>query len=181
VNVRQEDIPRGWSYDPSAWPQRLPLVAIALVGAAIAGYLAAYQLGLVDAPWDPVFGHGSRRVLTSAVSDLLPVPDAALGCIGYLLDAVSGVLYGPGRWRTAPWIVIVFGIAVGPLGAVSLLLVMLQPLVADAWCTLCLASALLSMLMVGPAMDELLASLQHLRRVRADGGDLWRSFWGVAR
>jgi uncharacterized membrane protein len=171
-------VPPGWTYDPSAWRQRLPLVGVAVVGACIAGYLAAFQLGMVEHPWDPLFGAGSRQVLTSPISDALPVPDAALGCFGYVVDMISGLVYGRGRWRTAPWCVIVFGIAVGPLGAVSLLLVMLQPLVAGAWCSLCLASAALSMLMVGPAMDEVLASVQHLRRVRSEGGDPWRAFWG---
>jgi uncharacterized membrane protein len=172
-------VPPGWTYDPSAWRQRLPLVVVAIAGALIAASLAAFQLGIVDHPWDPLFGDGSRTVLTSSVSDALPVPDAAVGFVGYLLDAVRGVQNGHGRWRTAPWIFMVFGVAVGPLGAVSLLLVMLQPLLAHAWCTLCVASALLSILMIGPAMDELLASVQYLRRVHRDGGDVWRAFWGA--
>jgi hypothetical protein len=45
-----------------------------------------------------------------------------------------------------------------------------------SWCTLCLASAVISVAMIGPAVDEVLASLQHLRRA---GGSLWRAFWGV--
>jgi hypothetical protein len=32
---------------------------------------------------------------------------------------------------------------------------------------------------VGPAMDEVLASLQALARVRRAGGSVWRAFWGV--
>ncbi len=78
-----------------------------------------------------------------------------------------------------PWIVILFGLAVGPLGAVSILLVILQPVLFDAWCTLCLASALISVLMIGPAMDEVLASLQHLKRVGDAGGSRRRAFWGL--
>jgi hypothetical protein len=39
--------------------------------------------------WEPFFGEGSRVILTSSVSRLLPVPDAALGAFGYLLDAVG--------------------------------------------------------------------------------------------
>ena len=49
----------------------------------------------------------------------------------------------------------------------------------NCWCTLCLASALISLVMIGPAMDEFLASLQHLRRVFDEGGSLWRAFWGL--
>lgn len=33
---------------------------------------------------------------------------------------------------------------------------------------------------VGTAMDEVLASLQHLRRQRDEGGSLWRAFWGAS-
>jgi hypothetical protein len=44
---------------------------------------------------------------------------------------------------------------------------MIQPLLVHGWCTLCLTSALISVLMIGPAMDELLTSLQFLKRRRA--------------
>jgi hypothetical protein len=74
--------------------------------------------------------------------------------------------------------VILFGLAVGPLGAVSILLVVLQPVLFDAWCTLCLASAAISVIMIGPAMDEILASLQYLQQERRRGRSVWRAFWG---
>lgn len=76
-----------------------------------------------------------------------------------------------GRWRTFPWVVIVFGFAVEPLGAMSITLVMTQPILVHGWCTLCLASALISVLMIGPATDEMLASLQYLKRRRNAGTD----------
>lgn len=176
---RDQDVPPGWSYNPSAWAQRLPIVGLALAGTAIAVYLTLYQVRVLPGVWEPFFGDGSRVILNSKVSRLLPVPDAALGAFGYLVDAVTGIIGGRGRWRTMPWIVIVFGLAVGPLGAVSILLVILQPVLLGAWCTLCLASAVISVLMIGPAMDEFLASLQHMRRERVCGRSLWRSFWGL--
>lgn len=163
----QGDTPPGWSYDPSSWRERIPILVLALVGFTIATYLALYQFGVVRDVWEPFFGDGSQRVLHSEISRLLPVPDAVLGAAGYLLDAVSGVIGGHGRWRTLPWVVIIFGVAVGPLGAVSIALVMIQPLLVHSWCTLCLASALVSVLMIGPAMDEMLASLQYLKRRRS--------------
>jgi uncharacterized membrane protein len=175
------EAPPGWDYDPSAWSERLPIIALALVGLAIAGYLALFQLGAVATVFEPFFGEGSRRILTSSVSRILPIPDAALGALGYLADAVAGAIGGRGRWRTMPWIVVVFGIAVGPLGAVSVLLVILQPVLLDAWCTLCLASAVVSVVMIGPAMDELLASLQLLRSESARGGSAWRALWRGVR
>jgi hypothetical protein len=32
--------------------------------------------------------------------------------------------------------------------------------------------------MIGPAMDEILASLQYLKREHARGSSLWDAFWG---
>jgi hypothetical protein len=175
--VAEAGVPPGWDYNPSNWANRLPIVGLALLGAAIAGYLAAFQIGLIDSVFEPFFGDGSRRILTSGVSRVLPVPDAALGLAGYLADAVAGVVGGRDRWRTMPWIVILFGLAVGPFGAVSITLVILQPVLFDSWCTLCLASALVSLAMIAPAFDEVLASAQHLRRVRNRGGSAWQALW----
>ena len=173
-------VPPGWTANPSALGQRLPIVALATLGFAIAAYLTAFQVGLMDGVWEPFFGDGSRRVLESGISRALPVPDAALGAFGYLLDAVTGLIGGRDRWRSMPWIVVLFGIAVGPLGAVSILLVILQPVALDAWCTLCIASAVVSVLMIGAALDEVLASLQHIRREAASGRNPIRVFAGLA-
>ena len=173
-----EGNPPGWSYNPSTWGQRLPIIVAAIIGFGIATYLTLFQLKVVPTVWEPFFGDGSRRVLTSKLSHLLPVPDAALGALGYLADAVTGAIGGRERWKTMPWIVIVFGLAVGPLGLVSIALVMSQPLVVGAWCTLCLASAVISVVMIGPAMDEMLASLQYVRRQRDLGRSTWDAFLG---
>ncbi len=175
----RREVPPGWSYNPSAWSERVPIVALAVLGFGIAGYLAFYQLDVIASVYEPFFGDGSRRVLNSSISTVLPVPDAALGALAYLLDAVTGLIGGRERWRRMPWIVIVFGVAVGPLGAISIALVILQPVAFDAFCTLCLASAVVSVLMIGPALDETLASLQHLRREARRGGSTWRAFWGL--
>jgi uncharacterized membrane protein len=177
--VSGHETPPGWDYNPSTWRERLPIIGLALLGALIAGYLAAYQLGIFGTVWEPFFGDGSQRILHSSVSRLLPIPDAALGATGYLVDAVSGALGGRDRWRRMPWLVILFGLAVGPLGIVSITLVILQPVLFDAWCSLCLASAAISLVMIGPAMDEVLASLQHVRRAERHGRSAWRAFWGI--
>lgn len=176
---RNDDtIPPGWTYNPAKWNQRIPIIILALVGMAISSYLAIYQLQWIDTVWEPFFGDGSITILNSKVSHILPIPDAALGAFAYLVDAVTGVIGGEKRWRTKPWIVILFGIAVGPLGFVSLMLVVFQPVLFDAWCTLCLTSAVISVLMIGPAMDELLASLQYLKRAKNAKMNLWKTFWG---
>lgn len=170
-------IPQGWDYNPSTIKQRLPIVILALVGFAIASYLSLFQLDILSDVWEPFFGGDSRKILNSYISHVLPVPDAALGAAGYLLDAVTGVIGGRARWRTMPWMVVVFGVAVGPLGGISVMLVIFQPILFDAWCTLCLATAVISVLMIGPAMDEVLASLQYLKRARERGESVWTVFW----
>lgn len=175
---KDEGIPPGWTYNPATWGQRLPIVGFALVGLAIAVYLSLFQLNVLDSVWEPFFGNGSRKILTSKTSRILPVPDGVLGALGYLTDAVTGVIGGVYRWRRMPWIVIVFGLAVGPLGMISVLLVVLQPVLYDAWCTLCLASAAISVIMIGPALDEMLASLQYMRRAKDANVSLWKVFWG---
>ena len=175
---KNEGIPPGWSYNPAAWGQRLPIVGLAMIGFGIATYMALFQLKILDTVWEPFFGNDSRKILTSSVSQLLPIPDAALGAIGYLADAVTGAVGGTRRWRTMPWIVIMFGLAVGPLGFISILLVILQPVLFDAWCTLCLCSAAISVIMIGPAMDEFMASMQYMKRVKDANVSLWKAFWG---
>lgn len=175
----QAGIPPGWSYNPSTFSQRAPVIGLALIGAGIATYLALYQWEVLDSVWEPFFGDGSRVILNSNASKVLPVPDAALGILAYLADAATGAIGSKTRWRTMPWIVIIFGLAVGPLGAVSIFLVVLQVFVYGELCTLCLLSAAVSLLMIPPAVDEVWASLQHLSRERDRGASLWRTFWGA--
>lgn len=170
--------PPAWDYNPSAWSQRWPLIVIAIVGFFIALYLGLYQVKVIPAVWEPFFGDGSIKVLNSEISRALPVPDALLGAFSYLLDAVTGIIGSTSRWRTKPWIVVLFGIATGPLGIVSVLLVIFQPLLVGAWCTLCIVTAIISIVMISPAMDELLASLQYLQRAKRRGFPLWDAFWG---
>lgn len=174
-------VPPGWQVNPSSWPQRLPIVAVAMVGFVIAVYLALFQYEVIPDVWEPFFGDGARTILTSPLSEFFPVSDAALGAAGYLLDAIAGVIGGVARWRTMPWIVVVFGLAIGPFGLASILLVIAQPALYSTYCTLCLVTAVISLVMIPPAVDEVLASLQYLRRVRREGGSVWRAFLGRAQ
>lgn len=173
-----QGIPPGWDYNPSTWPQRIPILIAAFVGFCIAMYLGLYQLRIFPTVWEPFFGDGSKVILNSKISRVIPVPDAILGAFGYLADTVTGAIGGTKRWKSMPWIVIIFGVAIGPLGVVSLLLVVLQPVLLSAWCTLCLLSALISVVMIGPAIDEMLASLQFMQRAKRKGYSLWKAFWG---
>jgi len=157
------------------------MLVLAFVGFGVATYLALYQVGFFPSVWEPFFGNGSQIILHSSLSRLLPIPDAALGACGYALEILSGVIGGQGRWRTTPWIVLLFGLVVGLLGLGSVLLLIAQPVLFHAWCTLCLISALISICLVGLAKDEVLASLQHLKREHARGQSWWRVCWGTEK
>lgn len=169
--------PPGWSYNPSDWMQRGPIIALAFVGFFISRYLAAYQLGHISYPWDPFFRDGTQRVLDSEVSRAWPISDAGLGAVSYSLEALSGFMGGRTRWRTMPWMVAMFGFLVIPLGIVSIVLVILQPVAVGFWCALCLVTAVAMLVMISPAFDEVVAMGQFLVAARREGRSFWRTFW----
>ncbi len=171
------ETPPGWSYNPSSWLQRAPVIALGFVGLFISRYLAAYQLGYIDAAWDPFFGDGTMRILDSEVSRAWPISDAGLGAAVYTLEALMGFMGGTSRWRTMPWMVLLFGILVVPLGIVSITLVILQPVMVGAWCTLCLITALAMLIMIPLTLDEVIAMGQFMARRVRDGAPFWRTFW----
>lgn len=171
------EVPRGWSYNPSTWLQRAPILALALLSFFMSRYMAAFQLGHISWAWDPVFGNGTILVLTSTVSKAFPISDAGLGAFTYLVELLSGFMGDPRRWRTMPWMVALFGFMVVPLGIVSVGLIILQPVVVGAWCTACLLSALFMLLMVALSLDEVIAMLQFLLQTRRAGKSVWRTFW----
>jgi nucleoside-diphosphate-sugar epimerase/uncharacterized membrane protein len=156
------DIPPGWTYSPSTWIQRIPIIALAFVGLYISRYLTAYQLGHTDSAWDPFFGDGTERVITSEVSKAWPVPDAGVGAVTYMLEILTGIVGGRARWRTMPWLVVLFGLMIVPLGAVSIFFIIIQPIVIGTWCTLCLVAAAAMLIQIPYSLDELVASGQFL-------------------
>jgi uncharacterized membrane protein len=161
---------------------------LAFIGGVAAFYLTLFQWNVVKTIWEPFFSggpgyaNGSAKILKSPTSEIFPWPitDGFLGFLGYVFDAVFGLIGGTRRWRTMPWVVILFGVMVGPLGAISIGLVITQPLAYNTFCTLCMFTAVVSVLMIGPAMDEMLASLQYMKRVHERGLPFWRYFWGRA-
>ncbi len=171
------DVPPGWTYNPSSWAQRAPSIALAFVGFFIARYLTAFQLHHVASVWDPAFGDGTFRVLTSSVSRAWPISDAGLGALSYMLEALSGFMGGKDRWRTMPWMVAMFGFLVVPLGITSIVLVILQPVAVGAWCFLCLVTAVVMLAMVPLAVDEVVAMGQFLAAEVRRGQPFWRTFW----
>jgi len=171
------DVPPGWSYNPSTWLQRAPIILLAAVGFFASRYMAAYQLGHINDVWDPLFGDGTRRVLSSDVSKMFPISDAGLGAVAYMIEILMGFMGDRARWRTMPWMVTFFGILVIPMGVTSIVLVILQPLAVGAWCFLCLLAALAMLAMVPATLDEVVAMIQFLVQARRDGKPLWRTFW----
>jgi uncharacterized membrane protein len=171
--------PPGWSYNPSAWHERRFVVIAAAAGLAIALYLTLFQLGVVGEVFDPLFGPAaSRAVLHSALAQRLPFPDAAAGAVAYVIEIVTAAVGGDDRWRTRGWLVLLYAATTLGLGLASTVLVMLQPLLARAWCTLCLLSALISVNLVGPALAEALATLQDARRAATRGVPFSRALLG---
>lgn len=176
-------VPPGWDYNPSDWTQRVPIVALALVGLYVSRYLAGYQLGHIDSVWEPFFmgdpadpQNGTEEIITSSVSEAWPVPDAALGGYTYMLEILTGIVGSRARWRTMPWLVLLFGLMVVPLGIVSISFVIIQPIVIGTWSTLALIGAAAMLLQIPYSLDELLAVLQFMRRRMKAGKSLLRVF-----
>ncbi|MEO5814947.1 MAG: vitamin K epoxide reductase family protein [Gemmatimonadaceae bacterium] len=175
--VEGPDVPPGWSYNPSSWPQRAPIIVLALVGFFLSRQMAAFELQHITSFPDPFFGMGTVRVLTSTVSKSFPIPDAGLGAFAYMIEFLMGFMGDKARWRTMPWMVTFFGVLVVPLGAVSITLIILQPLAVGAWCTPCLIAAAAMVLMIALTLDEVVAMCQFLAQARREGQPFWRTFW----
>jgi uncharacterized membrane protein len=171
------DAPPGWSYNPSSWPQRAPIIALALVGFFLSRQMTSFQLQHIASFTDPFFGNGTVRVLTSDVSRSFPIPDAGLGAVAYMIEFLMGFMGDKARWRTMPWMVLFFGILVVPLGVVSITLVVLQPIAVGAWCTPCLVAAAAMLIMISLTLDEVAATLQFLFQARREKQPLWQIFW----
>ncbi len=172
-----DTIPRGCSSNPSSWRKRAPLLTMAIAGFLIALYLGLYQLHVFSTVWEPFFGNGTNAVVKSSFSRSLPVPDGLIGAFGYLCDIILVSIGDSTRWKTKPWAVILYSILIAMMGLVSILLIIAQPVFLHTFCTLCLASAILSLSMVIPAMHELQASRNYIKKEKRNG----RNFWEVVK
>lgn len=177
------DTPPGWDYNPSAWTQRVPIIALALVGLYVSRYLAGYQLGHLETVWEPFFlgnpadpRNGTEEIITSSVSEAWPVSDAALGGYTYMLEILTGIIGSRARWRTMPWLVALFGLMIVPLSIVSITFVIIQPIVIGTWSTLALIGAAAMLLQIPYSLDELLAVAQFMRRRMQAGKSMLRVF-----
>ncbi|HXG80443.1 MAG TPA: NAD-dependent epimerase/dehydratase family protein [Sphingomicrobium sp.] len=173
------DTPPGWSYNPSSMTQRLPIILLAVVGLEVSRYLAAYQLGHVGGVWEPFFAgsaadprNGTEEIITSHVSEAWPVSDAAVGGYTYALEILTGIVGSRARWRTMPWLVLLFGLMIAPLGVTSIFFIIIQPILIGTWSTLALLAAAAMLIQIPYSLDELLATLQFMRR-RVKAGRSW--------
>lgn len=178
------DIPPGWDYSPSTWMQRLPIIILALIGFVISRYLTAYQLEHIPNVWDPFFAgstadpqNGTEEIITSSLSEAWPVPDAGIGALTYMLEILTGMLGSQRRWRTMPWLVLLFGIMIVPLGGVSIFFIIIQPIMLDTWCALCLIAAAAMLWQIPYSFDEILATCQFLRQRYRAGRPFWTTFF----
>ncbi len=178
-------IPEPWEYNPSKWSQRIVICFIAAVAFFIALYMGLYQWRLIPDAWDPIFGEQTKKVLDSDVSheitEWILVPDSILGALAYLGDILFALAGSTRRWQDRPWLVILFGIDVIPLGIVSVVLIALQGTVVGYWCFLCMISAVISLLLIYLAYDEVWSCLLYLWKIWKKTGDkrlLWDTFWG---
>jgi hypothetical protein len=125
--------------------------------------------------WDPIFAgsatdpqYGTEEFITSALSKAFPVSDAALGGYTYLLEILTGLVGARARWRTMPWLVVLFGLMIAPLGVTSIAFVIIQPIVIGTLSTVALIGAVAILIQIPYSLDELIATLQFMRRrVRA--------------
>jgi uncharacterized membrane protein len=173
-----------FDYNASAWNQRIPICILASIACLTAIYMGLFQWGLIDSVWDPVFGSQSEKVLRSetslAMERWILVPDAILGAFAYLGDAVYGLAGSTRRWQLRPWMTILFGLDVIPLGVVSGVLVFMQGAVVGYWCFLCMFTAAISLALVYFAYDEVWSCMRFLYAVWREGDRklFWQIFWG---
>jgi uncharacterized membrane protein len=179
IRIRKpgSEVPAGWSYNPSSWPQRGIMIVISIIGWMISRYMTAFQMGYIDKIWDPFFGEGSRLVLNSDISHSFPVSDAGFGALTYTLEFLVLWMGGTDRWRTLPWVVIFFGILVIPLSLAHLGLIIAQPVFVNAWCTWCLLAAVFALPVIALEIDEVAATIQSSLLEKRIGKSGWDAFW----
>ena len=71
-----------------------------------------------------------------------------------------------------PWLVVLFGLMIAPLGIISIFFIIIQPIVIGTWSTIALIGAAAILVQIPYSLDELLATLQFLRR-RVKAGQNW--------
>jgi hypothetical protein len=159
-------LPTGWSYNPAALPRRIGLLLLALLalGINLLNYIAV-QPG--ESVWTYLFTSGTRN------SSIL-CPDSVVSVIGFSLVCLLLVTGGQHRWKTQPWAVILFATAATALACMVATQTILKVLVTGKAGLSDIISTLIAFFVVAPAMAELLATLQHLKRAKITSDNLCR-------
>jgi hypothetical protein len=92
----------------------------------------AFEEGLTSVTSNPAI-----RNLAIAGNDWY-VSDADVSALTYALEILIGVVFCARHWRTMPWLAVAFGIMIAPLGVVSIVFIIIQPIVSGTWRSLCL-------------------------------------------
>lgn len=85
-----------------------------------------------------------------------------------MLEILTGLVGSSRRWRTMPWLALIFGLMIVPLGIVSITFIIIQPIMLSTWCTLCLIAAAAMVIQIPYSLDELVATGQFLVRKRRE-------------
>jgi vitamin K epoxide reductase family protein len=170
----QGPVPPGFESNPTSYGKRALLAALALIGLLDAAYLTLYQWD-AWAVWDPFFDATKVLDLTE------PVPDALAGVAAYGVELLLLALGGRDRWQRLPWACLALGAVLSIGAVVSIALIIIQPTVAGDWCTLCLLSAAISLVLFFLGIDEARAAWRHVRGELARGTALGDAVWGRYR
>lgn len=115
------------------------LVFTAFLGLLVSGYLLIHYVSPEPIPC--VTGEGCAIAQQSAYSSFLHIPTPVYGIVFYLTVGFLGALYSETtKKQTLPLLVLVTTIGL----AVSLFLSFVEAFVIHAWCSWCVASAILS-------------------------------------
>ena len=168
------DSPPGFTENPTDYRHRARLAVLASLGLLIALYLTLYQFRAYGTVWDPFFD--ARKVLDATY----PIPDAFAGVIAYGAELLLLVLGGEDRWRRLPWTCLALGAFLASGAVVSIALIVVQPTLVGHWCTLCLASAAISLVLFALGINEARAAWQFVQAARRAGIPLGDAVWGRA-
>lgn len=100
------------------------------------------------------------------------------GVYGFLICAVLTLVGGSRRWANYPWIVLLSALISTVLIAGALFLVASQAIMGQ-WSLAYLFASLMAWVVIGPATDELLATLQYLKSQSRNGCSLIKAIFGA--
>ena len=146
----------------------------------------ADEAGAIPPGWrrNPSAWRERRWPLALAVIGLLAALYTGLSQVGVIhamWDPFFGSIGGEQRWRRLPWAALIFGAVITALFLVGLTLTILQATVIGHWCTICLLSATVSLLVFALGISEPIASLRYLALVWLEDGReaAWQALWGA--